>query len=228
MWISTAVILAGGKGTRLGCTDKPKPMYLVREIPIIGHQVQQLYNAGVKRVIIAVPANESWKDQIRNYFIENFCDMLNISFVISGDTIFQTMSKIKKFYEIKKDILLLCGDIYSNIDIAKLAKKHSEEGKLFTIASIFHKNTEEYGKIVSNKFCPPPHDNLPGWVDSGIWAVSPEFFIKLKKIEDFGEAKKYIYQTGSGQVYYCLQDTYWFDIGRPEKYQRACQHAKNH
>ncbi len=62
-----AVILAGGKGTRLGDMTReiPKPMLLLENKPLLHHQVDLLVKYGVKDIIILV---NYLKDPIMNYF----------------------------------------------------------------------------------------------------------------------------------------------------------------
>ena len=52
----TAVIMAGGKGTRLGnlVHEIPKPMVKINDVPIIERQIIDLKNSGIKDLIIVV------------------------------------------------------------------------------------------------------------------------------------------------------------------------------
>ena len=62
-----AVILAGGKGTRMGqlTRDIPKPMLLIGGEPVLAHQIKLLRKYGIKEVIILV---NHLKKSIIDYF----------------------------------------------------------------------------------------------------------------------------------------------------------------
>ena len=66
--ITTAVIMAGGKGTRLSSVtgdEIPKPMVKVAGVPIIERQIQTLKRCGISRFYIVVG---HLKEKICDYF----------------------------------------------------------------------------------------------------------------------------------------------------------------
>jgi NDP-sugar pyrophosphorylase family protein len=118
-----AIILAGGRGTRLSpITDYiPKSLIPIKNIPIIEWQIKYLKKFGVNEIIICA----GYKSKI----LENFLTMKNdpkvkITFSLektplgTGGAIKQTASLIKE-----KSFFVLNGDVITNIDLHKLAEK---------------------------------------------------------------------------------------------------------
>ena len=118
-----AIILAGGRGTRLSpITDYiPKSLIPIKNIPIIEWQIKYLKKFGVTEIIICA----GYKSKI----LENFLTMKNdpkvkITFSVektplgTGGAIKQTASLIKE-----KSFFVLNGDVITNIDLHKLAEK---------------------------------------------------------------------------------------------------------
>lgn len=60
-----AVILAAGKGTRMGVADRPKVMYRALGKPIVEHLIQSVKDAGVSDVVLVVGFMQ---EQVRDYF----------------------------------------------------------------------------------------------------------------------------------------------------------------
>ena len=77
--IETAIILAGGLGTRLRpLTDEtPKPLLPIKGKPIVQHTIEQLKRHGVKNVILSIGYRA---DKIKEYFGDGSKLGLNISF----------------------------------------------------------------------------------------------------------------------------------------------------
>ncbi|MDD2434783.1 MAG: 2-C-methyl-D-erythritol 4-phosphate cytidylyltransferase [Bacilli bacterium] len=107
------IILAGGSGTRMGLTDKPKQFLLLNNIPIFIYAVQQLKNNNkINKIIICAP--KKW----HSFIIENlqtyFSDIDNIKIIESGHTRNETMMNgcdyIEKHYGIKDNDLVITHD----------------------------------------------------------------------------------------------------------------------
>ncbi|WP_299293967.1 nucleotidyltransferase family protein [Nitrosopumilus sp.] len=116
-----AIILAGGKGTRLRpITDYvPKPLIPINNTPIIEWQIKYLKRFGVKEVIICT----GYKTEM----IENYLNMKNlgvkISFSIENSPL-GTGGAIKKASKLikEKSFFVINGDVITNIDLKKLSK----------------------------------------------------------------------------------------------------------
>lgn len=147
----TAVILAGGKGSRIieESLYRPKPMIKIGNEPILVHIINIYVKYGVKKFIICAGYK---KDVIEKFFYKNK-KFLNLEIQII-DTGLNTMTagrikKIEKFLKKTKYFLATYGDGVSNVNIKKLIKFHSKQKTIATLTAVFPQN--RYGLIKSNK-----------------------------------------------------------------------------
>src|SRR3989344_5592184 len=117
-----AIILAGGEGTRLRpLTDtKPKSMVEIGKSPILEHQIRQLKKAGVNNIVIC----ESYlPESIQSYFSDGKKFGVNLKHLELAKELNSAGAIKRAFGEIpeeEKDILVLYGDIISDVDIGAL------------------------------------------------------------------------------------------------------------
>ena len=132
-----AVILAGGKGSRLGSLTKsiPKPMVKIGGKPIIWHLLKILNSNGINNFIICL----GYKGNV----IKNYLGKLNNRWNIKClDTGLNTLTAKKIFFLVKKHIksqkfLMTYGDGLANINLKKLYKLHCKKKKL-PLLQLFH------------------------------------------------------------------------------------------
>lgn len=120
--ITQAVILCGGRGTRLGAiTNKiPKPMVEVCGKPFLEHLIIQLKKNGIKEILLLV----GYKSElIKKYFSngKKFNTKINYSYLPSKTDTGSRIYSIKK--KLKKNFILLYSDNYSSLNIHKLYTK---------------------------------------------------------------------------------------------------------
>lgn len=117
--IDCAVILAGGKGTRLQplTNYKPKPLVPVTLTPMIDFAIDQVRRAGIKKIVFAV---KYLGDQIKQYLEENSkFDDLEIH-VPEIDSV-GTADAVRKLSEyIEGDFVVSMADIVSNMNLKKM------------------------------------------------------------------------------------------------------------
>ena len=131
-----AVILAGGKGTRLSEETKfyPKPMVLIGGKPIIWHILKILYNNGIKDFVICT----GYKGEIIEEYFKNINEPWNVICVNTGKNTFtgKRIGLIKKYLEKKKDFLMTYGDGLANINVKKLVALHKKKNLLATVTAV--------------------------------------------------------------------------------------------
>ena len=129
----TAVIMAGGKGTRLQSvsgTETPKPLVPIAGIPILERQVNTLKANGVTSFIFTVG---HLKEKIKQYFGNGQKFGVRIDYIEeneplgSGGALFYLKDKIKD------DFILLSGDVVFDIDIARMMTFHKSNNALATL-----------------------------------------------------------------------------------------------
>ena len=128
----TAIILCGGKGTRLRplTNNLPKPLINLNDKPILYYIVNHLIKYNINKFIIATGYKS---DMIEKFMINNF-SKLNYKIVNSGDV--GILERIKDSIKYVKDDFLLCyGDTISNINIDELINFHNTKESSVTISS---------------------------------------------------------------------------------------------
>lgn len=191
-----ALILAGGKGTRLG--DKtnltPKPMLEVGGKPILEHQIELLKRYGITDIVLLV---NHLSDSIQTYFGNGQKFEVAISYYNEKEPL-GTVGGVKDLEPyIKEDFFLLYGDVMINMDLNRLLSFHIKNQSDCTL--VIHPNDHPYdsdlldidekGRITS--FYPKPHkegEYYRNLVNAGLYIMSPHIFSFLEKGKkaDFG------------------------------------------
>ena len=155
--VDTAVILAGGMGTRLGEETQvtPKPMVQIGESPIIWHIMKQYSMSGISRFVICL----GYKGYvIKEYFANYFLHRADVTFDIATNTMevhsgraeawkvtlvetggsTMTGGRLKRVrdYVGDKPFCMTYGDGVSDIDIRALISHHFGSGKLATVTAV--------------------------------------------------------------------------------------------
>jgi D,D-heptose 1,7-bisphosphate phosphatase len=225
-----AVILAGGKGTRMGSVinDIPKPMVHISDKTVLQHQFELLKTYGITDIILTV---NHLKDVIIDKYKDGSEIGLNITYY-EEKTPLGTVGAIKELeHELKEDFLVLYGDVMMNVNLERLIQFHKQKESECTI--VIHPNDHPYDsdlieineedKVVAvyNK----PHDpdkyyrNL---VNAGLYIFSPVVFKYLEKgvKADFG---KNIFPILHSKIRMFAYNTpeYLKDMGTPERMEQV-------
>lgn len=138
-----AVIMAGGKGTRLlSLTNNeiPKPMVEVCGKPILLWQIEQLKQNNINDIILIVG---HLKDTIINYFKDGKEFGANISYIEETEPLGSAgaLSLLKNKLN-DNNFILVFGDVIFNIDINKMIKFHNDNNAFLTLFA--HPNVHPY------------------------------------------------------------------------------------
>lgn len=129
-----AVIMAGGKGTRLAALTKdeiPKPMIPIMGKPLLEWQIEQLKSNGITDVIMVIG---HLGDKIKAYFGDGQAYGINVQYVEEKEP----LGTAGAFYFLKELLreqyfLLVFGDVFFDIDIARLERFHCEKEAVATL-----------------------------------------------------------------------------------------------
>jgi glucose-1-phosphate cytidylyltransferase len=197
-----AVILCGGKGTRLReeTEYRPKPLVQIGGMPILWHIMKIYSHYGIKDFILCLGYRG---DMIKDYFL-NFEEMANdftldlrssnggrvihhnpggledwrITFVNTGEHA-MTGSRIAQIepYVRGERFCLTYGDGVSNVDISKLIDFHGSKGKVLTLTGVHPESV--YGILEHEDGCVKTFREKPRMenaINGGFFVCEPGIF----------------------------------------------------
>jgi len=191
-----AVIIAGGKGIRLGNLTKkiPKPMLKIGDKTILEHQIDLLKRYKIIEIIVCA----GYLSEVIEEFITNSNRSTNIRYSIESKPL-GTAGCIKELEAtLNEDFLVLYGDIMLDMNIDYLISYHFSKKSVATLVA--HPNDHPYdsdllevdsnNKIVN--FLNKPHKNevfYRNLVNAGIYVLSNTVFnyIQNDKTQDFAK-----------------------------------------
>ena len=188
------VILAGGKGTRLGLTDIPKPMCPIEGIPQLERQILLAKKYGIEEIFLL----EGYLAHvISDYFGNGERFGVKIHHIVEQAPLGTAgaLSLIKD--KLTNRFMVFYGDVVMDFDIESMQKFDEQEPSVGTL--LIHPNNHPYDsdllevkddKIIA--FHTKPHDsqkNYHNLVNAAVYILSPEIFeyIENGKQQDFGK-----------------------------------------
>jgi NDP-sugar pyrophosphorylase family protein len=226
-----AIILAGGKGTRLApyTTILPKPLMPINDKPILEIVIRQLAQHGFDRLTLAV-----------GYLAElimAYCgdgSKFNVRLEYSReDQPLGTAGPIALVPNLDDTFLVMNGDLLTNLDYGVMLQYHRERNALATIACFRRDVRIDLGVIeidsdnwVSNYTEKPTYHYA---VSMGIYIFEPAVlkYIAPNQRLDLPELVMKLKQA-SQRVNVFNFDGYWLDIGRHDDYEKAVEEFSAH
>jgi NDP-mannose synthase len=220
-----AVVLAGGKGTRLMPYTRviPKPLMPIGDMTILEVLLRQMKRAGVDEVIITVGHMAT----LLRAFFQNG-EQLGLRITYSHeDSPLGTAGPLSLIHPSPTEtFLVLNGDILTTLDLNDLIEIHKNSNAIATIAS--HERIEriDYGvlevdnKGIINEYIEKPVKKF--LVSMGIYVFEPKVlsYIPNNQYYDFPDLVRALIKHGEKTVSY-LFEGYWQDLGRPDDYEQA-------
>lgn len=221
-----AVILAGGKGTRLSPYTKvlPKPLMPIGDMPILEVILRQIKLAGIDDVVLTVG---HLSELLRTFFQDGSRLGLNISYNYE-DSPLGTAGPIAFVPNLEDTFLVMNGDVLSTIPLKELIEFHKTNNAIATIATHHRRVKVDLGVIqwdgdarVTGYIEKPTYDYS---VSMGIYVFEPKVLSYIPKGEyyDFPDLVKKLIGVGEKVIGYRF-DGYWQDLGRPDDYESAAQ-----
>jgi NDP-mannose synthase len=226
-----AVILAGGKGTRLKpyTTVFPKPLMPIGEEPILEIVMKQLSSHGFDEVIMAVG---HLAELIRVFFGNGDKYGIKISYYREDQPLGTAGPLAQMKNELNDVFLMMNGDVLTSLNFSEIVNFHQENGSIATIALSRKSVQIDFGLVeldensdINGYIEKPKIDYL---VSMGVYVFSPKVleYIKPNEYLDFPDLIKILIKNGEKVKGY-LYDGYWLDMGRPEDYERANSEIEN-
>lgn len=222
----TAVILAGGKGTRLKpfTMNIPKPLLPVGEVAILEVVVRQLVESNLRRIVLAL-------GHMAHIFPAVFGDGSQLGASIEychEEQPSGTAGALRLVKDLSEDFLVMNGDLLTTIDYQALIEAHKSRKAWGTIAVHRREVNIDFGVVV------PTQDGLLDEyrekpvihydVSMGINVLSRECLQFIPPVGKFDMPELMLAMRRAGKRVICHRtDCYWKDIGRLDDYQQASE-----
>jgi glucose-1-phosphate cytidylyltransferase len=191
------IIIAGGLGTRIAeeTEDKPKPMVLINNKPIIWHLMNIFCIQGFNEFIISTGYKseviENWVRNSKIYDSNN--NPIDIKTINTGLNT-QTGGRISEVMKTLpgERVIATYGDGLANISIKKLLAFHNSHGKLASVTAVRPPARFGYMKIDKNEVTHFGEKNQSdeGWINGGFFVLEP-------KVNDFVESVNEPFESGA-------------------------------
>jgi len=219
-----AVILCGGKGTRLKpyTVALPKPLMPIGDYPIIEVIIRQLKSFGFNRITLAV---NHQADIFKAFFGNGDKWNIKIDYVLEQKPL-GTMGPLTLIDDLDDSFLVMNGDILSDIDFGAFFELHVKSNAIFSISSFKRQQLIDFGVLEkSNKnyltgIKEKPEFNFE--VSMGVYMVNKEVVEQIPSNSFFGFDSlmlKLIEKKHTVELF--EHKGYWLDIGRPDDYMIA-------
>lgn len=232
-----AVIMAGGKGTRIASVNSkvPKPMIPLEGKPVLQYQVECLKRQGIQEYIFVTGYLGG---QIESYFGDGRHMGVSVSYIREDDPL-GTAGALYMLQEmIDEDFLLINGDIIFDIDVNRFFKAHRCFGGMATI--FVHPNSHPYDSalVVAER-----NGLVREWlhkeeertwyqnrVNAGVHMLSPNLFTYLRKKGMLLEPRPLDLDRdilkpliAEKELYAYYSTEYVKDMGTLERYETVCR-----
>ena len=238
--VTDAVVLCAGRGTRMGRLSEltPKPMLDILGKPALERIIDHLASQGIGRVVLN-PGHLG--PQIQTYFRASPVAP-KVSFFPEGDWVENAwrseplgsastlLNLHHKFRAISGDIVVVCGDALTDIDLVAMMAQHKRTRARITIAtkSVPFEHVSKYGiivtdeekNVVSFQEKPTLSEAKSNLANVGIYIISEEVLedVPLKSGLDLANDLLPHAMKNSGTVF-AFQDAFdWLDIGSSHDY----------
>ncbi len=206
------VILAGGKGTRLGDTTKkiPKPMVKLFSVPILIHIINIYKKQGFKDFIILTGYKAKY---ISQYFSNRYSDKnitVQCKFTGVNTLTGSRILKIKKYIK-DSDFLLTYGDGLSNINIKKVINFHYKKKSTITLTAV--RPPARFGELYLEKNrvseFKEKYKMQSGWINGGFFVINKKFFKMIPKKNVMLEREPISRAVKTNKVFAYKHEGFW-------------------
>lgn len=218
-----AVILAGGRGTRLRpyTLVLPKPLMPIGDLPILEVIIKQLVAARFDHITLAV---NHQAEIIKAFFMDGSKWSVRIDYSLE-DKPLSTMAPLRLIEDLPDNFLVMNGDILTDLNFDDLYQTHIRHNEIFTISSYAREQLVDYGvlDVVEGRLVglrEKPRMNYE--VSMGVYVMSRRAldFIPPDTAYGFDHLMHDLISAGQSVAVRGFSG-YWLDIGRPDDYSQA-------
>ena len=229
-----AIILAGGKGTRLRplTFDIPKPLVKVNGKPLIEYALEELERNGVENVYISIGYKA---EKIMHYLDHRKKFGANIEYVLesrplgTGGALRHAMEKMQRY----EDVISVNGDTIFKVEFDKMYEFHKKNKALITMGSFRLDNVRGFGVIETegsriSRFIekPDPKEVKSNMINAGIYIISKRVLDKFPREEIFSLEKDFIEKIYKEEVIQHFPIERFITVNDIEQYKKANEEVR--
>ena len=219
-----AVVLAGGKGTRLAPYTNilPKPLMPIGDMPILEVLIRQMKRYGIEEIVLTVG---HLSELLRAFFQDGSRFGVRIEYSYEEEPL-GTAGPLAMVHGLDDTFLVTNGDVLTTLDLGALIDYHLSQGAAATIAMHSRRVQIDMGVIKFNgrneviDYVEKP--SMDYEVSMGIYVFEPKAleYIPHDSYMDFPDLIIKLLEHGQRVVGYPF-DGYWQDLGRRDDYEQA-------
>ncbi len=226
-----AVVLVGGKGTRLRPITHtvPKAMVPLRDRPYIHHLVDSLKASGLSGAVLSMGY---LPDPLRKYFAVQDLGGFSMEYVVEGHPL-GTAGGIKNAEARLEEgpFVATNGDVLTGLDFTEVEEAHRDSGALATVTLTAVEDPSAYGlvevdhRLRVKRFVEKPGADGPNGslVNAGIYVLEREVLNMIPEGREVSiEREVFPELAAMGKLGAYISSAYWRDIGTPRSYLAAC------
>jgi NDP-sugar pyrophosphorylase family protein len=228
-----AILLAGGKGTRLRplTIHTPKPIVPIFDRPFLRYQLDLLKQ--VPEIDEAILSLNYQPRRIEEIFGDGGDSGLGLRYVVEPAPL-GTAGAVRYAGEsLRESVVVFNGDILTEVDLGAVIARHRERRAKATIVLTPVENPSAYGLVETDadgnvrRFLEKPSaDQITcNTINAGIYVLEPDTFDRIPKDTAWSIERSFfpsLIERGETFVAY-VERGYWIDIGTPEKYMQVHQ-----
>ncbi len=230
-----AIILSGGKGTRLYplTIDTPKPMLPIKGVPHLEYQIRLLKKYGITDIIFSTGYLH---EKIEGYFRNGEDFGVRIRYREDGKLPLGTAGALRNCLDIaeSQDLLVMNGDILTNMDLGSLINTHKESKMPITMSLIevddptgfgIVKYDTVSGKVIGFDEKPLNIDEKDSKINAGIYCINSSLLYSIEE-GTYTMLEKDVFPkyANAGMVHGHICShilTEWLDIGTHVRFNQA-------
>lgn len=224
--VTQAVIMAGGKGTRLYpySAVMPKPLVPLGDMPILELLLRRLQRAGITDVILAV---NHLSNLIKAFFGDGSQLGLNIHYSQEAKPLGTAGALGGIFAELNETFLVTNGDLLTTMDLKTMARQHLDGHCDASIGVFERENKIDFGLIEfdsENRLC--AYREKPTslyYVSMGIYILQREAVRPYIRKDEYLDMPSLLLKmrAANANIRCYHDDCMWLDIGRPDDFAEA-------
>ncbi|MBL0386289.1 NTP transferase domain-containing protein [Tumebacillus sp. ITR2] len=225
-----AVILAGGKGSRLRplTCNKPKPMVPLLGRPCMAYTLDLLRRTGIQDIGVTL---QYMPDSIRNYFGDGHEHGVRMRYFEETSPLGTAGSVKNAAAFLDETFVVISGDALTDFHLLDAIRYHKEKGSLATIVLTRVETPLEYGVAITEpdgrivRFLEKPSwgEVFSDTVNTGIYIFEREILDFIPDSQEFDFSKDLFphLMNNGHDLYGYVADGYWSDIGNLAQYRQT-------